>query len=151
MELSRRELTRLEPTLIREIMRQKVVTISVGDRLSTVEDIMTLGHVRHIPVVHGGRLVGVVSERDLLRVSLSNLTSFGSEERRAFLEAIDISRVMSTPPIAVGPDASVEDAALLMADHKIGCLPVVDADDVLLGLVTETDLLRYFAGRLRDG
>ena len=133
-------------TRVREVMRDKVVTISVGDRLSTVEDIMTLGGVRHMPVVHGGRLVGVVSERDLLRASLSTLNAFRSEERRAFLEVVDISRVMSTPPIVVGPEATVEEAASLMADHKIGCLPVVE-EDRFVGLLTETDLLRYFAGR----
>jgi len=59
---------------VRDIMQTGVVTISAGDTLSTVEDIMTLGGLRHIPVVRGGTLVGVVSERDLLRASLSNLT-----------------------------------------------------------------------------
>ena len=54
-------------------MQTKIVTVSVTERLSTVEDIMTLGRVRHMPVVHGGKLVGVVSERDLLRASLSEL------------------------------------------------------------------------------
>jgi CBS domain-containing protein len=132
-------------TRVRDIMPRKMVTISESDTLSTVEDIMTLGHVRHMPVVHAGKLVGVVSERDLLRASLSNLTEFGSEERRAFLQVVEIGRVMSSPPIVVGPDATVEDAARVMAERKIGCLPVVDGDD-LLGLITETDVLRYFAG-----
>jgi CBS domain-containing protein len=135
-----------EPTLVRDIMQEKIVTLSVTDRLSTVEDIMTLGRVRHIPVVRLGRLVGVVSERDLLRASLSSL-AHRSDERRAFLEGVDIAQVMSAPPVTVGPDASVEEAACVMADRKIGCLPVVDGDE-LVGLVTETDLLRYFAGRL---
>lgn len=132
--------------LVRDVMQSKVVTISVGERLSTVEDIMTLGGVRHMPVVHGGRLVGVVTERDLLRASLSTLNTFKSEERRAFLEVVDIARVMSTPPVVVEPDATVEQAALTMAERKIGCLPVSDGGR-LVGIVTETDLLRYFAGR----
>ena len=122
-----------------------MVTISESDTLSTVEDIMTLGRVRHMPVVHAGKLVGVVSERDLLRTSLSNLTEFGSEERRLFLHAVEIARVMSAPPITIAPDATVEEAAQVMADRKIGCLPVLE-DDQLLGIVTETDVLRYFAG-----
>lgn len=132
-------------SLVHEIMAEKIVTISEEDSLSTVEDIMTLGGVRHMPVVQGGRLVGVVSERDLLRASLSNLTEFGSEERRAFLHVVEIRRVMSSPPITISPDATVEEAAWVMAENKIGCLPVVGRQG-LLGMVTETDVLRYFAG-----
>jgi acetoin utilization protein AcuB len=126
-------------------MSTRPVTIPAGERLSTVEDIMTLGGVRHMPVVQRGRLVGVVSERDLLRASLSALSGVGTEERRAFLSAVEISEVMSEPPITIGPEAKVEEAAHLMAEHKIGCLPVLEKDE-LVGMVTETDLLRYFAG-----
>ena len=115
-------------TRVRDIMSEQVVTISSDDSLSTVEDIMTLGRVRHMPVVRGGQLVGVVSERDLLRASLSNLSAFGSEQRRAFLQVVEIKRVMSSPPIVIDPDASVEEAALVMAERKIGCLPVVEGE-----------------------
>ena len=132
-------------TRVRDIMDEKVVTISAGDTLSTVEDIMTLGHVRHMPVVHAGKLVGVVSERDLLRASLSNLIEFGNEHRRAFLQVVEIARVMSTPPIVIDPDATVEEAARVMAEKKIGCLPVLGGDTVV-GMLTETDILAYFAG-----
>ena len=67
------------------------------------------------------------------------------EERRAFLHIVEIERVMSTPPIVVGPDATIEEAALIMAEKKIGCLPVIEGDE-LLGLVTETDILQWVAG-----
>lgn len=130
---------------VRDIMQTKVVTISAGDRMSTVEDIMTLGHVRHMPVVQGGRLVGVVSERDLLRASLSVLSRHRTAERRAFLHVVEIAQVMSTPPVVIGPDATIEEAAAIMAEKKIGCLPVLSGD-VLVGMVTETDVLRWVAG-----
>jgi CBS domain-containing protein len=135
---------------VRDIMQTGIVTISAGDTLSTVEDIMTLGGVRHMPVVRGGVLVGVVSERDLLRASLSNLTGFGHEERRAFLQVVEITRVMSTPPIVISPAAEIRQAALLMAENAIGCLPVVEAGK-MVGLVTETDVLRYIAGSWYPG
>ena len=130
---------------VRDIMQTKIVTISASDTLSTVEDIMTLGHVRHMPVVRGGRLVGVVSERDLLRISLSHLNEFGKDHRRAFLHAVEIERVMSAPPFVIGPGATVKEAARMMAERKIGCLPVLE-DEKFVGLVTETDVLRHFAG-----
>ncbi len=136
-----------DKTLIRDVMRRTLVTIGVSDSLATLEDIMRLGKVRHMPVVRGGRLVGVMSERDVLRASLSSLSSHGEAERRAFLASIEIGRVMSTPPIVVGPEATLREAALLMADNKIGCLPVVEGLE-LRGIVTETDLL-HFVGGLR--
>ena len=129
-------------------MQRKVVTIAAGERLSTVEDIMTLGGVRHIPVVQGGDLVGVVTERDLLRTSLSNLNQYGADARRSFLSAVEIARVMSAPAITIEEAAPVEAAAREMAERKIGCLPVVDEAARFVGLVTETDVLRYFAGLL---
>jgi CBS domain-containing protein len=137
-------------TRVRDIMQTGVVTVSAGDTLSTVEDIMTLGGVRHMPVVRGGTLVGVVSERDLLRASLSNLTAFGQEERRAFLQVVEITRVMSTPPVVIDPDAEIEQAARLLAENRIGCLPVIE-EGKLVGLVTETDVLRYIAGSWYSG
>jgi predicted transcriptional regulator len=135
-------------TRVRDIMSGQIVTISCDDSLSTVEDIMTLGRVRHMPVVRGGHLVGVVSERDLLRASLSNLTALGNEQRRAFLQVVEIKRVMSAPPIVIDPDASIEEAALVMAERKIGCLPVLERGR-LIGMLTETDVLRFFAGVIR--
>lgn len=136
------------PDRVRDIMETKLVTISASERLSMVEDIMTLGRVRHMPVVQGGELVGVVSERDLLRASLSELSEHRDAERRMFLHVVEISRVMSSPPVVIGPDATIREAALLMADRKIGCLPVVEGNQ-LVGLITETDVLRWVASDAR--
>jgi CBS domain-containing protein len=129
---------------VRDIMGTKLVTISANERLSTVDDIMTLGRVRHIPVVQAGRLVGVVSQRDLLRASLSALSEHRDAERRAFLSVVEIARVMSTPPVVVTPEATIEQAAAIMAGKRIGCLPVLE-DDELVGMITETDILRWVA------
>ncbi len=126
-------------------MSRKVVSISADDNLRIVDEIMQLGRVRHLPVVRHGQLVGVVSQRDLLHASLSNVMGVASEEQTLFLEGVNISQVMSSPPISIGPEAPVQEAARIMAVRKIGCLPVIE-DSKLAGIVTETDLLRYFAG-----
>jgi CBS domain-containing protein len=129
---------------IREIMSQKVVSISADDTLRIVKEIMEHGSVRHLPVVRRGELVGVVSQRDLLKASLSNVMGLPAEEQSLFLEGVSITEVMSSPPVTIGADASVQEAAKLMAERKIGCLPVLDGEK-FAGIVTETDVLRYFA------
>jgi CBS domain-containing protein len=125
-------------------MMQKPVTISGDDSLRIVHEIMELGRVRHLPVVRRGKLVGVVSQRDLFHASLSNVIGLSREDQELFLEGVKIGEVMSAPPVTIGPDASASEAAALMAERKIGCLPVLEGDEVV-GILTETDLLQYFA------
>ena len=125
-------------------MSTKIVSISADDTLRVVKEIMEHGSVRHLPVVKGGDLVGVVSQRDLLKASLSNVMGLPAEEQSLFLEGVSIAEVMSAPPVTIDAGASVQDAAKLMAERKIGCLPVLDSGD-FKGIVTETDVLRYFA------
>ena len=127
-------------------MSKKVVSISADDTLRIVGEIMKLGHVRHLPVVRRGELVGVVSQRDLLRASLSNVMGIPRDEQDAFLEGVHISEVMSKPPAFVRPEVEVQEAAGVMAERKIGCLPVVADGGKVVGILTETDVLRYLAG-----
>ena len=130
---------------VEQIMSRKVISISADDSLDIVKEIMDLGSVRHLPVVRKGKLVGVVSQRDLLRASLSNVMGLPADEQHRFLKGVAISEVMSTPAISIAPDAGVKEAARLMAQHKIGCLTVLKGGEQLVGIVTETDVLDYFA------
>ena len=125
-------------------MKPNVVSIPADDTLWIVKEIMEFGDTRHLPVVRLGELVGVVSQRDLLRASLSNVMGLPADEQRIFLEGVKISEVMSAPPISIGQDTLIREAARTMARKKIGCLPVLDAGK-LVGIVTETDLLEYFS------
>ena len=129
---------------VEQVMSKKVVSISADDTLDIVKEIMDLGSVRHLPVVRKGALVGVVSQRDLLRASLSNVMGLPADEQNRFLKGVAISEVMSSPAISIESDASVKEAARLMAAHKIGCLPVLRGAE-LVGILTETDVLDYFA------
>jgi CBS domain-containing protein len=130
------------PDTVERIMQREFASVRSDERMDFVEDVMALGRVRHMPVVDGGKLVGVVSQRDLLAASLSRVLSFDAQERRTFLRSIDVKEVMAPRPITVSPATSLADAAALMLRHKIGCLPVVGAGGEAIGLVTETDLLR---------
>ena len=124
-------------------MNTRVISIPADDSLWVVQEIMEFGDTRHLPVVRLGELVGVVSQRDLLRASLSSVMGLPAEEQKIFLEGVKISEVMSSPPISVEMDESVQKAARTLAERKIGCLPVVDGGK-LIGIVTETDVLEYF-------
>ena len=125
---------------IRDIMSAEVTTLGRNDTLLLAKDIMNLGRIRHFPVVEDDELVGVVSQRDLYRASLGTVMQYGEKAQRAFLESVAVKEIM-VDPISIGPDATVGDAARLMMEHKIGCLPVLE-DNRLVGIVTETDMLQ---------
>lgn len=127
---------------VSEIMRRDFVTLRPDDRLDLADDVMKLGRIRHMPVLDGDRLVGVVSQRDLLAASLSKALDFEPKERRVFLKSVAVDEAMTRDPVSVSPETTASDAARLLLRRKIGCLPVVDAKGVTVGLVTETDLLR---------
>ncbi len=125
-------------------MTKNVVSISLDEKLDLVDEIMSNGEIRHMPVTKGGRVVGVVSQRDLLRSKLSTLIDFPEEDRKNLLEATDVEKVMTKVVKFADPDEPVTHAATLMLEERIGCLPVVNQDHELLGLITETDVMRCF-------
>src|SRR5215831_13880822 len=120
---------------VRDIMTPEVTTLGRNDSLQLAKDIITLGRIRHFPVVDDGKVVGVVSQRDLYRASLGSVMKYGEKAQRAFLEGIAVKEVMNDPPVTIAPHASVQDAARLMMEHKIGCLPVLEGTQ-LVGIVT---------------
>lgn len=127
---------------VEEIMRTEFASLRPEDRLDLADQVMTLGRVRHLPVLDGdGRLVGIVSNRDLLEASLTSVLSFEASERRGFLRSIGVSEVMTSEVETVGPQTPLGVAAARIIRNKIGCLPVIRDDRTMVGLVTETDLL----------
>lgn len=103
---------------------------------------MNLGRIRHMPVVEDGKVVGVLSQRDLFRSALIAALGFGRKTTSTLIKTIRVKEVMSQNVITIAPDVSVKEAARVMIEKKIGCLPVVESDE-LVGLITETDILRY--------
>ena len=112
------------------LMTSDPVTIGPHDTLSKAKTIMDAGRFRRVPVIDDGRLVGILTERDL-------------REYTGYLESTLVNAAMRTALITVTPYNTVEDAARLMLKHKIGGLPIV-ADGKLVGIVTTSDLLRAF-------
>lgn len=128
-------------TPVSEVMQPDFMHLSPDDGLDFVEEIMDLGRVRHFPVLRDGRLVGIVSQRDLLAASLTRVLDFDGPHRRAFLHSVKVEEVMTQKVRSVAPDTKLADVARLFGRHKIGCVPVVNDAGEMVGIVTESDLL----------
>jgi acetoin utilization protein AcuB len=130
--------------LVGNRMTKRPITVAEGTSVSRALELMHGEHVRRLPVVNkGGQLVGIVSELDLLKVSPSPATSLSIYEIPYLLSRITVEEVMTKDVITVTEDTPLEEAARVMADNKIGGLPVL-RDDKLVGIITETDLFKIF-------
>jgi len=131
-----------EPVAVQDLMARNPATLDRNETLDLAETVMKLGRIRHMPVVEAGKVVGILSQRDLFRSALVVALEFGQKTTSALIKTIRVKEVMSQSVITIAPDASVKEAARVMIERKIGCLPVVERDK-LVGLITETDILRY--------
>jgi CBS domain-containing protein len=131
---------------VRDMMTREVSTLGRNDTLDLADDVMAQARIRHLPVLDEGRVVGVVSQRDLFRSALAVALGYGERAQKMLLQTLRVKEVMSEPAISVAPEATAEEAIRLMLEHKIGCLPVVEGH-TLVGIVTETDVLRHVVNR----
>ena len=127
-------------------MSREVVTLRSGEHLDLASDIMTLGRIRHMPVISGTRLVGILSQRDLFRAAVSSALDFQPAAQRGWLSKIRVEEAMTADVIAARPEWTIRQAVDLMVEKQIGCLPVVE-EGRLIGLLSETDCLRLL-GRM---
>lgn len=135
---------------VRDLMTLNVLSVGRNQKLSSADDIMRLGRVRHVLVVdESGVLEGVVSQRDLFHGGLLKALGFGTRGKEHALDSLLVKEAMKTEPITTTPDASLQSAACLMAEHKIGCLPVLQAGRVV-GILTEGDFVLLAAGQKTD-
>jgi len=130
--------------LVGERMTRNLLTITPNTTVTETLDFMRREKVRRLPVVDKkGALVGIVSEKDLLYASPSPATSLSVWEIHHLLSKLKVNEVMTKEVITVTEDVPLEDAARIMADNKIGGLPVM-RDDTVVGIITETDLFKIF-------
>jgi len=134
----------MPPVLVRHIMTSPVITLFAEQTLPLADDVMRLKHLRHLPVVDdNGRLVGLVSHRDILRAQISSLSGLTANERNARQSDVKVLQLMTRDVWTAGLDAFASAAGQTLLDHKFGCLPVVDAAGRLVGIITERDYLRF--------
>jgi acetoin utilization protein AcuB len=127
---------------VAEVMSRDVVSVTPKTSLLETIGTMVQKGIRHLPVMEAGRLVGVVSDRDI-RMQISGATDPG--ERQRYLASTNVMARAIRAVTTVAPDCPVQDAARIFIDEHIGCLPVVDEEDRVMGIVTQTDLLKWLA------
>ena len=134
----------MTPVLVKHLMSSPVVSLFAEHTLPLAEDIMSFKHVRHLPVVDDTRrVVGLISHRDLLRAQISSLVGLTSDERRARQDGVRVHQIMTRDVWTVGPETLASVAGRTLLDHRFGCLPVVDGERGLVGIITERDYLRF--------
>jgi acetoin utilization protein AcuB len=125
------------------IMTREVVTVAPDTALSEVRAHLHEGGFRHLLVVEEGALIGVISDRDVLRALSPFLDTYSEEHRDVRTLARPAREIMRAEPVTVAPGTDVEEAASLVLDHKISSLPVVEGNEIV-GIVTTKDLLRHY-------
>jgi CBS domain-containing membrane protein len=138
--------------VVSDIMTREVLVLSEEDNLRQIAEGMDRLSLRHLPVVDGTRLVGLVSHRDVLRLAVSALvaeTPIGRAREQRLEENAFIAKVMTRDPVTVAPDTPLAEAANILVRSKFGCLPVVDRDHNLVGIVTEHDFLKLLVRVLK--
>ncbi len=130
------------PRLVRDLMTSTVVTLGRNDALRSADDIMRLGRIRHLPIVdEEGKLVGIVSQRDLFHSGLVRALGYGTRAHTRALDSLDVKEAMHTEVVTLGPSAPLAQAAKLMLERKIGCVVIVE-DSQVVGILTESDFVR---------
>lgn len=128
--------------LVRDLMTSDVVTLEANESLLLADDVMRLARIRHLPVVQpDGKLAGLVTHRDMLRASVSSLAGLSRTEEANIKGAIPVREVMKREVTTVGPDRTALEACRLILERKLGCLPVVDGEGRLVGILTEADFV----------
>jgi acetoin utilization protein AcuB len=133
-----------------ELMTSTVITASPDTAILDARQLMLKERIRHLLVTEAdGSLVGIVTDRDIRLNLPSQATSLSVWEINHLLTKLTVGEVMTRTMITIGPDSEARDAAILMLDHSIGALPVTERGR-LVGIITETDIMRGFVG-LRGG
>jgi CBS domain-containing protein len=131
---------------VRDVMTCAVRTVNRNDQLSVADELMKLGGFRHVVVLDdAGTVAGIVSRRDIFHGALAWSLGQGKAAHEKSLASYPVKQVMSAGVLTTAPDAELREAAALMAERKVGCLPVVDATK-LVGILTEGDFVALLTG-----
>ncbi|MCD6268223.1 MAG: hypothetical protein B5M49_04930 [Thermotoga sp. 4484_232] len=129
--------------LVRDVMTRNLITVDPETSFTDALKIMRENKIRRLPVLENGKLVGIVTEKDILYASPSKATTLDVWELHYLLSKLKIREIMTRDVVTIQEDTPVEEAAKIMVDNKIGALPVMKGDE-LVGIITETDIFKVF-------
>lgn len=130
---------------VRDVMTREVHTVERNDQIGLADQRMSEHRIRHLPVLdESGEVCAVVSQRDLFRGALLRTLGFGSRAEATLMKQVVVKEAISGELVTIGPEAPLAEAAKLMFERKIGCLPVIE-DRKLVGILTEADFVRLAA------
>ncbi|WP_109831417.1 CBS domain-containing protein [Reichenbachiella versicolor] len=130
---------------IASIMTKELVTCDINDSLQKVSNLFAEYHIRHMPITSEGKLIGIVSKTDIMRISFGNI--YGEDQidaDHAILDMLSINQVMKHSPVSVEAHQLISDASRIFTEHEFHALPVIQ-NDQLAGIVTTTDVISYYA------
>jgi CBS domain-containing protein len=127
------------------IMTREVVTVQADDSLHRVVELLKKHHIRHVPVLYGKQLVGIISRTDINRLAFSNLFAGEEDADEAVFDMLNIQQVMSHKPRVVKDADTIKSVAEILSKEEFHALPVVQEQDEsqLAGIVTTTDVIKY--------
>ncbi|MCP4459553.1 MAG: CBS domain-containing protein [Cytophagales bacterium] len=128
---------------VSNIMTTEVKTVNLTNTLKEANELFAEKHIRHLPVVSGEKLVGILSLTDILRISFGNTFEGQENADDAIFNMLTINQVMKHSPVTASPEDTLKSVAQILADHEFHALPVVE-NDILVGIVTTTDIIKYF-------
>ena len=125
-------------------MTKHPVSVTSNATIGEVDRLMKKNNFHRMLVIDGGKLVGYLSDRDIMRVTPSPATSLSKFEIRSLLDKLSVKDIMQTKVITVNENATIEEAALIMYQNKVGGLPVISEVGAVVGIITATDILKTF-------
>ena len=125
-------------------MTKHPVSVTSNATIGEVDRLMKKHKFHRMLVIDNGKLVGYLSDRDIMRVTPSPATSLSKFEIRALLDKLSVKDIMQTKVVTVNEDATIEEAALIMYQNKVGGLPVISEVGAVVGIITATDILKTF-------
>ncbi len=124
------------------IMTKNVVKLNLSDDLTKAEMLFKKHHIRHIPVVYSNKIVGMLSYTDLLRISFADAIDDEDDVDTTVYNMFTVEQVMVKKLVSIAPDATIKEAAQILATKEFHALPVCEGD-LLVGIITTTDLIKY--------